>query len=307
MKTFKAIFKRIPSEIMNAIRRTIIARVSTASFDPKNINIIENTTDLDNDQIKHRISMIPVEHADTTISVHATGATKIFSETLDSTGWIHPHLYLFSILDNQSLHFTATSSIGQGVQHARWCNTTNVQYIRFFTLKYNETMLLPTLLLDYRPEFDVIAERLPSLFNKDKQLICEKLFTDTNIIDNINEILSTETILMTETDDYQFSFEVLNNINPYELYNDALNYLIKTIQEPVITDQSIANLLVLYSNNILNIYKEHPTSDEFTVKTSDTNYTCDVSYVISDLIKLKYYPNNNGFGTEKIENLGEQC
>lgn len=307
---FNALFTNITTELINAIRRTIIARVQTAAFNPKNINIIRNTTDLDNDQIRHRLSMIPVEQNDTLISLNVDGPQKVFSETIKTSGWIYPKLYLFDILENQSLEFTALSSNGCGVEHARHCNVTNVRYVRQFKLFYNKQELFMDTLLDIdNVIFKDVKTRLPELVMNNK-LVCNKLFIDTNIIDNINELIYPQSIQMIETDNYTLSFETINNVNAYELYNTAIDYLVENIQKSVINDQSIANLLVYYYNkndttNTLNIYREHPTSEEFSVKcTGKYNLSTLYTEITTDLNKLKFSINNNEFNTEKIKNIG---
>ncbi len=45
---------------INALRRTLISKINSFAFDLENITIYKNTSNLNNDQLKHQISMIPI-------------------------------------------------------------------------------------------------------------------------------------------------------------------------------------------------------------------------------------------------------
>ena len=46
--------------LVNALRRVLISKINSFAFDLENITIYNNTSNLNNDQLKHQISMIPI-------------------------------------------------------------------------------------------------------------------------------------------------------------------------------------------------------------------------------------------------------
>lgn len=56
-----------PINIINTIRRTIISQVPTIAFEPSLMNFVVNTSILNNDQLRERLSQLPILNFDTNV------------------------------------------------------------------------------------------------------------------------------------------------------------------------------------------------------------------------------------------------
>lgn len=109
----------LKTNIVNSLRRIMLSDYENNAFNQTNINIIENTSVLHNEIMKHRISLVPLNVTENiTIELNVKNNTKnilnVYSNDMtitNGTGEIAQDILLLKLKKNQSLHFTATSDL----------------------------------------------------------------------------------------------------------------------------------------------------------------------------------------------------
>jgi DNA-directed RNA polymerase alpha subunit len=250
----------------NAFRRYLISGVSTYAICPDDIIIETNKTRLDNDMIRHRLSMIPVDHyqeVSVTIECKNTTTEVMYicsgSEHFKCSGWILPDTLLIILLPNEELKLTAHSSMGQGKDHTRWNITRDIQYKRD----------IKTIVKDISPEEQELIDN--RLSNVNLQL-------DTNLHSVVNELVGRTIVYQEKSKEIQIEFNVINNATikditkqiEDQIQTNLKNFKINT-DNTVDTDYAIVGLLldeylVQYPDTFVSCFKAHPLDNYFVVK-----------------------------------------
>lgn len=296
-------FTDINYTLVNAIRRALISLVPTYAFDT--INIDKNSTNLDDDMLSHRISLIPVE-AQLNITCDITNKTNdnmnIYSNDFVKSNdtWVCPNVLLTIVKPGQQLKFTASSTLGCGKTHAKWsCITYNYkQYERVF---FNNKEITNDELIDVSTlDIKNLKTRLPSLF-KDDFLLSNKILIDENLFNVINEIIGSEIIVRSEEPVYEIAIETINNFNAIktyksaitELYNECCTCKYDTIDDNSIKiyhDYSLVYMIVekyrsrFEQYNISGI-KVHPLDPFMIIKSNSPTFVQDLSQCLAYLQK----------------------
>jgi hypothetical protein len=310
MSTFSRKFTDVHSSIPNAIRRALLMDTKSPAFD--NTIITTNTTNTDNDKIRHRIGLLPVQNNGTIIRIDVKNNTLdsiiINSDDIKTTGWITPGVELFRLEPGNELVLESTSTMGNGLKNAKWCSVTNVGYKQEYQLNYKGNALEDTTVIDTQ-HIVAIKERLPEFFNNDK-LNIYKIKIDTNVIDNFNELINEKgTFSIVDTDTFWLSFETINNKNAVEHYNDTLDALISQCLTVEYHDNTIDNInngianciTHIINKNIspkfISIHNKHPLHSNYIVSGSieltDVVFNKAVEELICILKKNKINVNSN--------------
>lgn len=263
---------KYPISILNALRRTVISRIPVWSFNQSDIIIHTNTSILDNDRLKHRLSGLPVKqnYKNRTFVIDFENPTD--KDIMYSTNFI-PELIsdvnIIKLRPNTRIHVTMKSTLGYGVDNAMFSPVTNVVLKQSREVMFNDHPITSEDL----SKFDL--SRLPSLSTVDFGN-----WVDLNIIDNINELIrvenpmSTDVVTILDTPTFTFSFECILDISGGQIFKKAIEVLIKGLNSEHIEDHSIANMIThkyfteYTSKNhkkTLQIQKNHPTQKLFDV------------------------------------------
>ena len=278
--TFTMKTDKYPVSIMNALRRTVISRIPVWSFDMSDITIHKNTSILDNDRLKHRLSGLPVKqnYSNRIIEINFENTTN--TDIMYSTIGI-PELIsgvnIIKLRPNTQIHVTMKITIGYGVDNAMFSPVTNVILKQSREVMFNDHPITPEDL----SKFDL--SRIPSLENIDY-----RNWVDLNIIDNINELIKEQsslgdTVTVVDTPTFTFSFESILDISGGQIFKKAVEVLKNGLNAEHIDDHSIANMIthkyfteytLKNSKKTLHIQKNHPTQKLFDVIGSSK--ACDV-------------------------------
>lgn len=159
--TYQFTFKNCnePINIVNTIRRTIISQIPTIAFEPSIMQFIKNTSILNNDQLRERLSQLPILNFDTgvyhinpitdykkfiqsneyrnmknvSIFINAKNTTnniipittndikyQIDNKTIDNPYDKKYPIILLKLKKNQEINCSITSAIGIGKQNNIW-------------------------------------------------------------------------------------------------------------------------------------------------------------------------------------------
>jgi hypothetical protein len=266
---------KYPVSIMNALRRTVISRIPVWSFNSTDITIHKNTSILDNDRLKHRLTGLPAKqnHSDILLEINFQNNTDkdIMYSTNDISGLISG-INIIKLRPNTQICVTMKRSIGCGVDNAMFSPVTNVVLKQSRKVMFNDHPITPEDLY----KFDL--SRIPSLKNID---YCN--WVDLNIIDNINEIIRTENpsssdiVTIIDMPIFTFSFESIVDLSGSQIFKKAIEILKNGLNAEHIDDHSIANMITHKyfteytsenSKKTLHIQKNHPTQRLFDVTSS---------------------------------------
>jgi len=148
-KTREGVYRIVDEDVslVNSIRRIILSEIPTIAFDPKDVKIIENTGNLHNEFLTHRISMIPIHalpenYIDLTNRTFTLNVKNDTKEILLVTaadfhgGSLFPanpiskdHVLITKLLPGQHIHIECKPSIGISKQNARWCPVSKCSYM----------------------------------------------------------------------------------------------------------------------------------------------------------------------------------
>ena len=290
--TCKLVFSDLDITIVNAIRRTLLSNIPTYAL--HTINIIKNTSNIDNDKISQRLQLIPVKDeisVSCSIKNDTTDLMHITSNSLTCTGWIYPEILIVTLLPDQELTFNATSSKGIAHDHVKWCNITDLSFSQHTRVLFNNEPILPNTLVNTEAfDTSVLQERLPKLF-KNNMLIANKLLIDFNLITDINEIMNNEIIVIEELPIWDMSFTTINGFDPIDTINIAINQLVsecKNCDYTLHSNGNIVNLKHGYSIVYMIIYqykqyfrynisgkKIHPLDEFLTIKSNSPTFAQD--------------------------------
>ena len=274
--TFTLTTDKYDISVLNAIRRTLMSGIPVYSIDT--IEIIKNTSILNNDILNHRISLVPSNIQSNSIKINIVCHNKSKTEDLDvySDGiyGLVEGILLITLRPNQEINLSAETQIRYGRDDGRFSNVTNL------ILKQHR---------EITSDFNLTSERVKVSPN----------WIDLNQIENINEINGEKSkITIKDTNKMTLSFESTTHEDEEIIFKKALDILIETLQkkELVITDYSIANMLMwkYYDNitktqpkKILSIQKIHPLNKVFNVKRTPLNnktFNEEISTCFDDLI-----------------------
>jgi hypothetical protein len=287
-------FTDINYTIVNAIRRALLSIVPVYAFD--SINIEKNTTNLDDDMLSHRLSLIPVEkQLDITFDFENKTSDNIDIYTDDfiksNDTWICPGVLVTIIKPGQSLKFSASSVLGCGKTHAKWSCIT-YEYKQHETVLFNGVPLEQGKLVDVSGiNIDNLQSRLPSLFNQESKLIVDKILIDENLFNVINELIGSEIIVRTDEPIFEISLETVNNFSAIETLGSAIQELIKECRNcnyDVVNDHDIIihhdySLVYMiveqyrkYFKHMISGIRVHPLDTFMKIKTNSPTFIQDL-------------------------------
>ncbi len=269
--------------IANGIRRTLLSRLDNYAIDPELIVIHENTSSINNDQLTHRLSMIPVSNekfnGKLTVSNVTNETIIVYTESIECDYWVYPKIPIVELHPSQTINLSFDTSIGNGEIHARYCNVTDMSFKQDYQIHFNGFILKRGTYKVYDGDWDIVKERLPHLFESETgYLIADKLFIDHNVIDNLNEILGEpDRFSIVRIPAWTLSFDTINNTIPEQELKRAIMYLLNGLENAkklVINDISIGNIISEYHNEIetenpIAIIKKHPTDTTLSIEFLD--------------------------------------
>lgn len=125
--------------LANSLRRSLLSNVETYAF--HDIDIIKNTSKMNDDILKHRISLIPIKYNfndnldDITFSLNVKGEdnsiTNIYTNNLYSSDkkiYFDQEILLNILKDNEEINLIAKVVKGIGETHAKWSQICNLGY-----------------------------------------------------------------------------------------------------------------------------------------------------------------------------------
>jgi DNA-directed RNA polymerase subunit L len=293
-------FTDIDYTIVNAIRRALISTVPVYAFDT--IDIQKNTTNLDDDMLSHRLSLIPVEkQMDISFDFENTTSDNINIYTDDfirsDDKWVCPGILVTIIKPSQSLKFSASSIVGCGKTHAKWSCIT-YEYKQYETVIFNGLQLEQGQLVDTMGiNIDDLQSRLPTLFNSDGKLIADKILIDENLFNVINELVGSEIIVRSDDPIFEITLETVNNYTAIDTLKSAITELIKEcrqcnydiVNDGIIIhhDYSLVYMIVeqyrkYFKHNISGI-KVHPLDSFMKIKSNSPTFIHDLKTCLTHL------------------------
>lgn len=281
------ILEDVDITIVNAIRRSLLSNIVTFAFD--DINIEKNTSNLDDDMITHRISLIPVNsqiHVYCDITNNTTESLNIYSHDLkleNKEHWIYPDILISILKPGQILKFNATSIPGIAKNHNKWCHITDMHFSQDQTIYFNGNKVEKDTLIDIsNVNIKNLQERLPSLF-KNSHIDANKLLIDHNLFNVINELIGSEIINCVDEPRYNISFSTIDNTSGtdalkqaiHELYSECQNCKLEELPDgniKIYHDYSLVYMMInqyrkINKYNISGV-KLHPLDDYMIIKSN---------------------------------------
>ncbi len=312
--TFIKKFNNVNYIIINSIRRSLLSNISNYIFDE--IDIIKNTTNIDNDMLIHRLTLIPITSSENlNIHVQIKNDTKNdlsftttdfnkYSVEVDNTNyWIYPDILIIILKPNEEIDLTLYTSVATAEIDAKYSHITNLKVKQDIFIEFNDTIftnnIKSTSIEKLNLNTDILNKlklRLPFIFDENNFLL-SKLFIDLNLIDNINEIIEKEFFKIKDSGNFELSFDTINNKNVNDIYNIAVNQLIIQIGNlelngnKLYCDYTLSNLILHFyrlfnKEAVISIYKKHPL-DDFMLMNADEKFDLDIvkNLIKDDLIK----------------------
>lgn len=141
----KLLFRGANSSILNMFRRKIMSDVPTISIEY--ITIHENTSNINDEFLCHRLCMIPIKIIDTqildqkdfkvkfTLNFYCTTKTshvlaKHLKTNEKNVRLLYDDIIITSISEGQKISITAVACIGTGKEHSKWCPVSSVHFIQ---------------------------------------------------------------------------------------------------------------------------------------------------------------------------------
>jgi DNA-directed RNA polymerase alpha subunit len=128
--------EKVPISYINGLRRTLISEMDVHAIHYMKLD--ENTTNLPDDFLAHRIGMIPIQNKTSgftpSLFLEETNNTDtilhIFSDHLkneQSNYIIPPKIFLFSLQPNQSIKMECFVVVGKGKKHSKWSSVSGTR------------------------------------------------------------------------------------------------------------------------------------------------------------------------------------
>ncbi len=281
-------FNNINHLVVNSFRRTLLSGLSNYAFD--NFEVILNTSLIDDDQLIHRFAMIPIK-CNENLSIHfkykndtnknveiTTDFFKDFAVEKDNKKYkIYKNILICILQPDEEIDLILNTNISNGKENAKYSHVYDLFFEQEIGILFNNNLLDKNDVLELDSE--EIQERLPYLFNDENKLIIKKLYIDTNIIQNLNEILDKKCFEIKDFENYTLNFETFFNENKKVIFNQCIDLLInnilnlKVIENKLYCEYSISNLILFYYrknfSTIFSIYKNHPLDVFMILKTED--------------------------------------
>lgn len=140
--------KDVNEVLLNTFKRTISSELSSFAFAPEDIKIPTNTSILNNDQIRHRISLLPIQsfrekhlsNTNITVSLVQENTDDIIksvttdhcivriNNTITPNIFPSPPVIICNLKENQKIEFTATASYGKAFTHNMYAAASNTTF-----------------------------------------------------------------------------------------------------------------------------------------------------------------------------------
>lgn len=301
-------FENINHLVVNSFRRMLLSRIPNYAFDEININI--NSSVIDDDQLSHRFSMIPIEcfenleihfkiknntmeNLEITTNHFETHAVEINEKKYN----IFKNILICILRPKQEIDLNLKTNNSTGKENAKYSHIYNVSYEQEIGIYCNDILLKKDDFFELNnDEIKIIKERIPYLLNEKNTLINKKLYLDTNILQNLNQLLNKKFQRKTFSN-FHLNFENYFNHSKKEIFNKGIDLIcndisnLKIKENKMYCDYTISNLIKYYyekkNNKLISIFKSHPLDDFMNINL-DCSFEEVKDYIINELKTFKY-------------------